>query len=469
MKLTASIVLLLAAAAAPALAQDESAFRAELRRQAEEIQKDCSGFDFKQVGDCAIALATGHPFHVAFGSIAPQNGFGLGAAYVGHRTPNENWRISWSGDLVGSFRGAWRAGGYVKFVNTRVKEVTVITDPTAAPQNTTGAIQPYPVYSAYAQKISLPRLLFFGIGPETSESDKSFFGFGETIVGGNAVVPIAAAGRLNLSALGEINGRFADVRGARSKDQPSIGDRFDDATAPGLTSQPGFVQFGEGIRARPSLLNGRLNLNYLLQFQQFVAPDDETFSFRRWTLDLDHELPIYRDSRPPAASLDFNTPNECALDPRTDRCPSVSRNRTGAVGFRVLVSRSGVGSGSVVPFYFQRTLGGSDINGQRLLASFDDYRFRGPHLFLLQERIEHSLGSWPVGLWLMGEHGRVALQDTIGDSGDIRHSVAVGLTVRAGGFPAVVLSFATGGGEGGHAAFTISTSLLGGSPRPSLH
>ena len=32
---------------------------------------------------------------------------------------------------------------------------------------------------------------------------------------------------------------------------------------------------------------------------------------------------------------------------------------------------------TIVPFYFQPTLGGSDINGQRLLSGYDDYRFRG--------------------------------------------------------------------------------------------
>jgi hypothetical protein len=62
----------------------------------------------------------------------------------------------------------------------------------------------------------------------------------------------------------------------------------------------------------------------------------------------------------------------------------------------------------------------------------------------------------------------VAAQGESLDLNDLRHSYMVGVTLRAGGFPAVVLSWATGGSEGHHVAFTVSTSLLGGSNRPTL-
>jgi len=43
-----------------------------------------------------------------------------------------------------------------------------------------------------------------------------------------------------------------------------------------------------------------------------------------------------------------------------------------------------------------------------------------------------------------------------------------GLSLRLGGFPLVIVSVAHGS-EGRHFAFTMSTSLLGGGSRPSLH
>ena len=48
------------------------------------------------------------------------------------------------------------------------------------------------------------------------------------------------------------------------------------------------------------------------------------------------------------------------------------------------------------------------------------------------------------------------------------NSFAVGLTVRAGGFPLINIAFAWGGGEGHHIIKTIDPSLLGSGGRPSL-
>jgi len=56
----------------------------------------------------------------------------------------------------------------------------------------------------------------------------------------------------------------------------------------------------------------------------------------------------------------------------------------------------------------------------------------------------------------------------MGEAGTFRTSIGAGLTLRAGGFPVVTFSWATGGSEGHHVAITINSSLLGASARPSL-
>ncbi len=450
--------------APPALAQ-ESQLHAEFRREGERIKENCGAMSLAKIGSCAITLATDQPLHVAQGTIAPGNGFGLGLAFVTHRTPSESWRLNWSADGVGALGGAWRAGAYMKIVHTPV-QAPVPTAPGGPAPSPQGGIHPYAVATIYAQAISLPTLSFYGIGPSTPR-ERAVFAMRETIVGASGIVPISGLGGINLSLLGEINGRLVRVRGAGADGDPSIDERFTNASAPGLGSQPGFVQFGEGVRLTPSLFNGRVQLNYLAQFQQFVAPSDSTYSFRRWTVDLKHDLSLYRQSSSPA-SRDANGPNECSLDPTTARCPSVSRNRTGTIGIRGLLSRSDVSAHGVVPFYFQHTLGGSDLAGSRMLASYSDYRFRGPHVIFLQATLEHSLYG-PVGLWLAAEQGKVATQDGKTDFKGLRHSIGAGLTLRAGGFPALLVSWATGGTEGHRIAATMSTSLLGGSARPSLY
>jgi hypothetical protein len=89
--LTLIFALALSASAAPT---QESQIHADFRGEAARFKQSCEGFTFKKIPGCADLLFTDHPLHIAVGSIAPQNGFGAGGAYVGHYTPNELWRTS---------------------------------------------------------------------------------------------------------------------------------------------------------------------------------------------------------------------------------------------------------------------------------------------------------------------------------------------------------------------------------------
>lgn len=124
--------------------------------------------------------------------------------------------------------------------------------------------------------------------------------------------------------------------------------------------------------------------------------------------------------------------------------------------------------GNLVPFYFQSTLGGVDLNGNPSLGSYQDFRFRAPNVMLFRQSFEHSIWNLPLGVAFMADEGKVAL--TRGDlsSNAWIHSFACGLTLRAGGFPQVYLLFAWGGKEGTHTIANVNASLLGGSARPSL-
>src|SRR5262249_27924573 len=124
-------------------------------------------------------------------------------------------------------------------------------------------------------------------------------------------------------------------------------------------------------------------------------------------------------------------------------------------------------AGHVAPFYFQPTLGGSNVDGEQSLGAYQDYRFRAPNLLLLQGSIEHSLYG-PLGVTFKAETGRVALTRSDLEFKHLVHGYAAGLTLRAGGFPMVYLMFAWGGNEGTRTISSMNTSLLGGAKRPSL-
>ncbi len=468
-----SVLVLLCLASTLMVAQ-ESPLAAELRREGERVSDACHP-SFKSIPGCAYTLFTDHPLHIAAGSMPPQNGFGLGGAFVWSKN-TRNWRMSWDLDAVGAFSGAWRAGGYMKMVHTPhpAKGGAGVILPKPGEQPAAGASQgsknfthPYTVFDFYAQSISLNKVNFFGLGNDTTLAGKSVFGMGQTIVGGSVIKPVyewAAIRWLNLSLLGEINGRFVDIRSEHGQSVPSIEAPYNDATAPGLNSQPGFIQLGEGLRIKPAI--GNLQLNYAGRFQQFYAPSSSHNSFLRWTLDLNHTYSLYGSSQS-AATASTLGPDSCA--PSGENCPEIShtRNLNGSIGFRFLLSESITSGNSVVPFYFQQTLGGSDINSMLALGSYQDYRFRAPNLLLLQESFEHSIWG-PFGAKFMADQARVALTRGDLDFSDLKHSFAAGLTLRAGGFPMVSLMFAWGGSEGHHNIVDMNTSLLGGSARPLL-
>ena len=480
-------LLLLAAGRAQAQQSSTPANTERIDNPSELSKLQTSCFDLKKIADCGEELFTGQPVHIAVGSIAPQNGFGAGLAYVGHKT-TENWRVSWNSDAVASGNASWRAGIYLKFVDTHESAPVVEfgTRGRNMKQNLT-AIPERPVINLYAQAISLNKLTYFGLGPATTEAGRSFYGMTEIVAGANAVKPFYA--RLSAAVFGEINGRFVDIRPSPGQPSPSIGLLYSEATAPGLTHQPGTVQLGEGIRMRPVLLSDFLHLDYSLTYQQYVASGN-SFSFQRLTTDLSHQFAIYRKTTRILIPRDTNGPDECSVDrdsenpecgvdkfaknpecignPSKPECKAISRDLQGSFGVRVFFAASMTPGSNIVPFYFQPTLGGMDINGNASLPSYQDYRFRAPNVLLLRGSFEHSLYG-PLGFSFMADGGKVGL--TRGDLGssDWLHSLSAGLTLRAGGFPQVFLMFSWGGKEGTHTIANANTSLLGGSARPSLY
>ncbi|HEY6272402.1 MAG TPA: hypothetical protein VIX19_10460 [Terriglobales bacterium] len=449
--------------------QHETALGGEFRLEGDRFHDSCVQFS---IASCADLLFTDHPLHIAVGSIAPQNGFGSGLALVTH-SDFKTWLFKSDTDVIGTANGSWRVGTYMKIIPTTAPKIQPHISTGQQPEQPLKShlrVLDRPLFTIYAQAISLTKLDFFGLGPGTSQAGRSFFGMRETITGGNAIVPIPMSNKLNLSFLGEMNGRFVSIRGDRDESSPSIEQLYTPVTAPGLATQPGFIQFGEGLRMKPVLFAGYLRLNYLANLQQFVAPSNSSFSFRRFTADLSHQVPLYRTTVP--SPKDANGPDECGTDDKSLTCPSIksiSRNRYGTLDFRFLLSESIASSGSVVPFYFDPTLGGADINGSASLSSYQDYRFRGPDVMLFHAGLEHSIFSTPVGFIFGADAGKVAL--TRGELGldHLSHSFSTGLTLRAGGFPQVFLLFAWGGQEGTHTIGSLNTSLLGGSIRPSLY
>lgn len=463
-------LILTCAAALPAFGQ-------QLQQNTEWSRLSDSCGQFQVVG-CLSGLFTDHPFHIAVGSLAPGNGFAAGPAltFTHHTKPNRikgpngttetNWRLQWDADAVVSENLSWRTGVYMTARYTRLPPIQVVT---GAGTPSGADLRPKTLlFNAYAQTESLNQLGFYGIGQNTSRNALALYGERETVAGGNALVPLWERG--HLSFFGEANARVVNLRSAMNDGAPSIERAYTPLTAPGLGFQTAsFGQFAQGLQLTPSWKD-RFALNYSAAVQEYVSPGSDS-SFNRLVLDLGHTFSLYGKFTA-AQARGFNGPDSCALndaDPK-NACPKpvMSENLEGSIAFRFLLTESFTPSGNVVPFYFQPTLGGSDINGNSFLPSYADYRFRAPNLMLFRESFEHSIGKLPAGFILMADEGQVAATRGGIGFGNLVHSFAAGVTLHAGGFPVLSVMFAWGGKEGTHTLAQVNQSLLGGGGRPLL-
>jgi hypothetical protein len=475
-----SIVLV----SASALAQNESRLARDFRVEGEALRK-CGQFSLGSMMDCGQTLVMGQPVHIAVGNLAPQNGFGAGLAFVEHANLKNGWRLNWNADGIATPNGSWRVGGFMKSYRLSGGLPHPIYPGQGSAKAPKGPLfGSAPVLNLYSDTTSLNRVDFYGLGPNTAQTSQTTFGFRENITGVSTTVPLNGfLPQLRLALLGELNGRFPSVRSGSEKTIPSIEERFTEADAPGLTRQSAYFQPTEGIQLQPALFADTLRLNYRVQFQQFVSAGDSAYSFRRWKGDFSHEIPLYRlfygslgkaysrgrDAGPSA----HNGPDDCsASNPSNSAlpCPRVSttQNLEGAITLRFFLSESIAGAGSAVPFYFDPTIGGSDINSDSMLASYPDYRFRGPNLMLMRGKIEHSIGKLPIGAMFSVDEAKIGMRRDDISFDHLKQSFAAGLTVRAGGLPVFYLLFAWGGPEGHHTIANLSPTLLGGSSRPSL-
>lgn len=477
MKIARVFPLLLTTAVA--CSQTESRLHRDFRVEGESLAA-CVHFSFGNLTDCGQTLVMGQPMHITVGSLAPDDGIAAGLAFVEHKDFTNEWRANWDIDAQATANGSWRAGGYMKAYRL--------------PSGLQYRVAP--LYNFYSQSISLSRVDYFGLGPNTSLLAHTTYGFSENITGADGAFPLrlGKAGP-KIAIVAELNGRFPSVRAGSDPSIPSIDALFTESTAPGLTHQPGYLEPSEGLRLYPALFKDHIRLNYLLQFQQFIAPGDSTYSFRRWNGDFSHELPLYSwlpksvgKSYYPnrAAQFSYTGPDDCTASSNSRNisltriattkpipavpCPIVSTTQKleGSITLRAFLSESFADRGSSVPFYFSPTIGGSDINGTSMLASYADYRFRGPDLLLFRGQIEHSLGKLPLGLFFAADEGKIGLRRDDVSIDHLRHTFSAGLTVHAGGLPLIYFSYAWGGGEGTHTTATISPTLLGASARPSL-
>jgi hypothetical protein len=268
-----------------------------------------------------------------------------------------------------------------------------------------GAVRDGPFVELYARRRDFPQEDFFGLGPDSSQADRTSFALRDTLVratGGIRTDDFAAGA--GVGYLDPSIGPGTDRR------LPTTGDLFSPAIVPGLASQPSFVVFGPFVEYATSdpRLNPTVGGSYRLTVRRYSDRDLNRFSFTRWDVDVRQYLPLL--------------------------------HRTRTVALRAWASSSHPDDGHEVPFYLQPWLGGGYS-----LRGFPSFRFRDRSLLLLQGEYRWRVNEFVTGA-LFYETGAVAPR--LADLERLERSYGFGL--RAGSRTGVAFraEVAFGSGEG---------------------
>ena len=255
-------------------------------------------------------------------------------------------------------------------------------------------------------------LTFYGTGAEASADQRSSFRqrdvSADLVAGYQFARPMALTLRV---------GSFQpEVSEGQNSLYPTTQELFDDDTAPGLSDQPDFLTLKAQafIDVRDVLGAAHKGVLLAIEYSRFDDRNLDQHSFDRWAVDARGYLPL----------------------------GSVQRT----LALRAWANIDDPGEGQSVPFYLQETLG-----GPRTLRGFENFRFRGEKVLLLQAEYRWA-PSPAVEMALFVDSGTVSDPGEDLDLDTLKTNWGVGLRFKS--FRSVILrfEFATGD-EGGRFVF----------------
>jgi Omp85 superfamily domain len=354
MKLNQYSAILLAVQLVGAGVAQAQETRAESLRQArEEKQRTSEPPDpsfletvLKAVETGGVPLITRDGIYVKLGSLTTGSGFAYGTGFRTSRLFRREGTFDvWAGATP---KGYWATEARVRF-----------------PHLANGLI----LAEGYARRHEYPQEDYFGLGPLSLRRNQTDYNLLANTFGVRAGVrpaPVVLVG-------GGLEYLEPRVGNGKDKALPSIGEVFDERTAPGLTEQPDFIRstaFVDVDWRRPR--NARNGGWYRAELSHYADRDLGAYSFNRLDIDVRQFVSFFSERRV-------------------------------LVG-RMAASTSDHDFDQTVPFYLMPTLGGKDS-----LRGFRDYRFRGPHALLLQGEYRFEIWSG-LDAALFYDAGKVALR-----------------------------------------------------------
>lgn len=345
-----------------------------------------------------------HGFRLVTGSVAPGGGQAPGLGYGWAPTPTEKWALDFHTSARVSMKKYWEIDSNLRLTKASLGDTSESMK-----------------IDMYGVVKDMPRLDFFGIGPNSREQDRAVFHYRETVVGLDIVQPVEK----HIDVGGAIEGIFPRIIRITNPTVRSVERAYSEATAPGIRSQPNFlhlVGYAELHGAETQAEARRWSYKFFYHF--FRDGRDHLYSFRRFDADLSNKFPFGKKSPDfPLGKNEFR--------------------------IRGRLSFSDTSPGQRVPFYLMSTLGGSNTRNVETLRGFRDYRFRDRDQILVQLEYMRDVKG-PFKFVTFYDTGKVASAISRFDVGRWRHTYGIGLAIVERKTEDVIFRFyvAFGSGEG---------------------
>jgi hypothetical protein len=400
--------------------------------------------DRATIEDCAIKFYGLEPIGPQIGNIAPGSSIGLGLRAI--KTINHPDRRP---DYI-SRQSQITARGLYSLKNFYFMEGKYeFHMPAIGQANAKTATFPDQItFSVFASRMNLAEQPFYGLGPDSVRSGLAEYRQQEDKVGGSVDWPIMSW----LAADGAIEWLAPHILGVSKTSPPSVPQFYGNAGAPGVSSQPTFLESGASLRFHTPVNASQTwqHTEVRAGYQHFTDLGAGSNTFDRFEAKASSSFELRRDIGP-----EFDRPWW-----KDAMCDAIAGQqcRLGNIVLNGLVTTSYTSDAHVVPFYYQPTLGGTDINGVDTLRGLSDYRLRAPNRMLLQAEFYHDV-YLPVGIYGFYDVGEVALQ--AGDLGfsHLRHDVGIRVFFRVQNTIVLRGYIGFGAGESTHMNFKLPNAF----------
>ena len=261
-----------------------------------------------------------------------------------------------------------------------------------------------------------PQEDFYGLGLESSKDDRVSYLFEGDEVQGRAVLKP----RRWLNVGSRFGYMTTSIGSGTDSRFPTIEERFDDSTAPGLAVQPDYNYAGgfAEVDYRDEPGNARAGGFYSVALRRYSDRDFDRYSFTSMDLLFQQFVPIFDKKR--------------------------------VFAFQAGVITTSAGDGQQVPFFMQPTVGGG-----RTLRSVVDYRFRDNNaLWLNAEYRWEAFGLLDMALFT--DWGKVAPTASDLDLTDLKRAYGIGFRFNTPQAVFFRFDIGTGAGEGVRYIFKFS-------------